>query len=51
MIDCAHFYGNEEEIGEALRKCFEEGIVKREDIFVISNYGNFLLLLFFASDK
>lgn len=36
LLDCAHFYNNEVEIGVALRKCFKEGVVKREDIFVTS---------------
>ena len=35
-IDCAHIYGNEAEIGETLQKCFREGVVKREKVFVTS---------------
>ena len=35
-IDCAHIYGNEAEIGETLQKCFREGVVKREEVFVTS---------------
>ena len=35
-FDFAEHYANEPEIGEALQKCFKEGVVKREDIFVTS---------------
>merc|ERR1719454_671916 len=35
-IDTANDYNNEPEIGQALKKCFEEGIVKREELFIQS---------------
>ncbi len=36
MIDTAYAYGNEEEVGQAIREAIDEGIVKREDVFVIT---------------
>ncbi len=36
LIDTASAYGNEEEIGEAIREAIDDGIVEREDIFVIT---------------
>ncbi|ESW06067.1 hypothetical protein PHAVU_010G017300 [Phaseolus vulgaris] len=35
-IDCAQIYGNEKEIGDALKKLFADGVVKREDMFITS---------------
>ncbi|KAM3340195.1 NADPH-dependent aldo-keto reductase, chloroplastic [Capsicum galapagoense] len=35
-IDCAQVYGNEKEIGEVLKKLFEDGVVKRDDLFITS---------------
>ncbi|KAM7264628.1 hypothetical protein ACFE04_002311 [Oxalis oulophora] len=31
-IDCARAYGHEKEVGEALKKLFNDGVVKREDM-------------------
>ena len=39
-IDCASIYGNEEEIGEALKKSFVEGVVRREEVFITSKLWN-----------
>ncbi|OMO97291.1 Aldo/keto reductase [Corchorus olitorius] len=35
-IDCASMYGNEKEIGSALKKLFDENIVKREELWITS---------------
>ncbi|MDP4277321.1 MAG: aldo/keto reductase [Bacteroidota bacterium] len=39
-IDCASVYGNEKEIGTALREVFASGIVKREDLWITSKVWN-----------
>ena len=35
-IDCAQAYGNQAEIGSALKKLFDDGVVKREDLWITS---------------
>ena len=39
-IDCAAVYGNEKEIGEALKEVFASGAVKREEVFITSKLWN-----------
>lgn len=36
LIDTAYMYGNEKEVGEAIRKAISDGLIKREDVFVIT---------------
>lgn len=39
-IDTAWIYQTEEVIGEALKELFQEGVVKREDLFITTKVGN-----------
>lgn len=36
LIDTASAYGNEKEVGQAIREAISEGTIKREDVFVIT---------------
>ena len=40
LFDCAACYGNEEQIGKEFHRAFEEGIVERKDLFIMSKVWN-----------
>ena len=40
LIDTASKYGSEEGVGKGIKRAIEEGIVKREDLFITTKLGN-----------
>lgn len=40
LFDCAACYGNETEIGEVFKNAFNEGVVKREEVTIMSKVWN-----------
>ena len=40
LFDCAAIYGNEDLIGKVFKDAFDEGVVEREELFIISKVWN-----------
>jgi alcohol dehydrogenase (NADP+) len=40
MFDCAACYGNEDQIGAVFHAAFEEGVVERKDLFIMTKVWN-----------
>ena len=40
MFDCAACYGNEDQIGEVFQAAFDEGVVERKELFIMSKVWN-----------
>lgn len=40
MFDCAACYGNEDQIGEVFQAAFDEGVVERKDMFIMTKVWN-----------
>lgn len=40
MFDCAACYGNEDQIGEVFKAAFEEGVVERKDLYIMTKVWN-----------
>ena len=40
MFDCAACYGNEDQIGEVFKAAFDEGVVERKELFIMTKVWN-----------
>ena len=40
MFDCAACYQNEDQIGEVFKAAFDEGVVERKDLFIMTKVWN-----------
>lgn len=40
LFDCAACYGNEDQIGEVFQAAFDEGVVERKDLFIMTKVWN-----------
>ena len=40
LIDCAAVYGNEDRIGQVLREAFDQGVARREELYITSKVWN-----------
>lgn len=40
MFDCAACYGNEDQIGEVFKMAFDEGLVERKELFIMTKVWN-----------
>lgn len=40
MFDCAACYGNEDQIGEVFKAAFEEGVVERKELYIMTKVWN-----------
>ena len=40
LLDCACDYGNEDKVGEGIKKALDEGVVQRKDLWVTSKLWN-----------
>lgn len=40
MFDCASVYGNEKQIGEVFKRAFNEGLVRREELYITGKVWN-----------